>query len=711
MKIYQMIYTSVKHSLSDVSKGLVNQSGMRVYSCSEGVTRENIQEILRFSQYRMPKKAVAGYSETPCDPSVPELFPKIFRTMKLSDGRYAAVQIVYSGMDFNGDRGNYYAHALIFDEPAPDFFPEQYYNSPLFTTYLTPEQIDAELIQYMPEAEPKRDETLDNRVKEFINEHKHQMEFLTDRALDMFTDDKLRNICIATDKEELSAMYLVALKYLLPRDISRYTGISTFNVYLPSDKQYNIVFHGTVNGNNNITSELAETRTSCIYIDIGRTNFYTDTGLPIFDMDLDELRERYAVCGIGSVAGFLDWCGTYTHETETGIGGRLLKLQQSAGDMALKSRLVELLEVMDDDAHKDVWFELAKILYDNSEKLPSKEAAITDNFISQCVKAMCDGSEYPISDNCADMTETQARIVVENIREYMKAIHESYDNLTEFNKKSFVEFFAVVKHAANKATWRELFMSDETMITDFVSMAADQVIQGRGAEMFAFPKHWDDADLSEMVAYIHAAAADDIIKRGCLKYILTYRNEDWRSYGVTIAEINKTADEQQNDLARVRRMLKKVGYLPFERATYEHLKLDVRADITGNLYPLLLSKVLNAYYNWRAAAGRQTIAHERAGNLRELLSELREKEPQVYNFVIPKLALEIVEAPGHYHELIVNADTMPETFWNWFIIGYNRCKPDDNRLLIYHRIYLSNKAALSELSIAGYIIQVFRSAR
>ena len=711
MKIYQLIYTSVKHSLSDSSKGLTNQPGLRVYSCSEGVTRENIQEILRFSLYRMPKKSAVSYSDKPCDPSVPELFPKIFRTLKLADGRYAAVQIVYSGMDFKGDRGNYYAHALIFDEVSEDFFPEQYYNSPLFTTHLTESQIENGLVKYLPEADEIRDNTLDTRVLRFISTHKQQVEYLVDAALKLFTDDEIRNICVATNSEEMSAMYLLAIKYLLPRDISRYTGISTYNVYLPSDKQYNIVLHGTVNGDNNITTELTKARTSCMYIDMETANFYTERELPIFKMDFDTLRKRYAESCITSVSGFLDWCGTYTHETETGIGGRLLKLQQSAGDAALKTRLGEIYSVMDDDAHKDVRFELAKILYDNSEKLPSKEKEITTNFIYRCIRNMCKGEEYPISDNCDNMTGTQAEIIAENIRGLLSPIYENYDSLTEFNKKSLVEFFAILKHAANKDTWRELFLNDDDMLTTFVSLAAEQSIKGRGIDMFAFPKNWNDEDLSELVAYVHAAAADDIIKRGCLKYILTYRDEDWASYGVSINEINKTAEEQKDDLQRVRRMLKKVGYLPFERATYEHLRTDVRADISDSIYPLLLSRVLNAYYNWRAAAGRQTIAHERAVALSGLLMELREKEPYVYDFIIPKFAIEVVEAPGHYHEIIVNPDTMPESFWNWVIIGYNKCKPDDSKLLIYHRIYLSNKDALSAMPIGGYINEVFRVAR
>lgn len=708
MKIYQLIYTSVKHSLSDSSKGLSNQSGLRVYSCSEGVSRENIQEILRFSLYPMPK--AAEHSRIPCDPAVPDKFPKIFKTLKLADGRYAAIQIVYSGTDFKGDRGNYYTHALIFDDIDSGFFPEQYYNSPLFTTCLTKEQQDTALVKYLPMLEEKRDPELDGRVQRFIQEYRTQMQFLMHRALELMVSDEIRSMCIATKSGEMSAMYLVALKYLLPRDISRYTGISTYNVSLPSDKQFNIVFHAAVKGQSNITPELTRARPNCLYIDMDRVNFHTEKSLPIFDMKYETLLKRYADSRITSVTGFIDWCATYTGETKPGIGAKLLKLQQSAGDRALRARLSEMYSVMDDLNHSEVRFELAKILYDNSEKLPSKEADITVNFVKQCAERMTGGEEYPLSENCAEMTEAQAKIIAGNIRMVMKMLDENYGATPEFNKKSFIEFFAIVKRGANKRTWRELFLNDGDMLKTFVTMAAEQTIKGRGIEMFTIPAHWDDRDLSELVAYIDASTEDEVIKRGCLKYIVTYQEENWADYGVEIETHEKSESEEQDDIARVKRMLMKVGYLPFERGRYEHLRADVRADISSSLNPLMLSKVLNSYYSWRMSAGRQTAAHDRALKLRRGLEELRERQRALYDFIIPKLAIEIIEAPGHYHELIVNPDTMPESFWSWFIIGYNRCKPDDSKLLIYHRIYLSNRERLESLPIGAQIKETFKTA-
>ena len=81
MKTYQLIYTSVQHSLSDSSLGLSNQSGLRVYSCSQGVTEENIREIIKFSSYRLPKNNEVTFSEIIGDPKIPDMFPKRIRAM------------------------------------------------------------------------------------------------------------------------------------------------------------------------------------------------------------------------------------------------------------------------------------------------------------------------------------------------------------------------------------------------------------------------------------------------------------------------------------------------------------------------------------------------------------------------------------------------------------------------------------------------------
>ena len=85
------------------------------------------------------------------------------------------------------------------------------------------------------------------------------------------------------------------------------------------------------------------------------------------------------------------------------------------------------------------------------------------------------------------------------------------------------------------------------------------------------------------------------------------------------------------------------------------------------------------------------MAKKMAQKFRGLLIEMKKTQRSCYNYIIPKLALEIIETPGHYHEIMINNETMPESFWNWFLIGYGKCGRDDDKLLSYTRIYEANK--------------------
>lgn len=208
MKVYQLIYTSVQHSLSDPELGLVNQSGLRVFSCTQGLTKQNIDETIRFATYRLPKNNEIKYTQTPCDPTVPELFPKIFRTFRLSDGRYVAMQISYAGYDFDGQPGNVFAHAFIFDDVDENFLPERYIGHKRYRTHLTEKDLNGQIVHYLkPLDNIAPSEGVENKVINFIGEHKYELTYILDRATRLLTSDDIKNICIAANDAETVQMY------------------------------------------------------------------------------------------------------------------------------------------------------------------------------------------------------------------------------------------------------------------------------------------------------------------------------------------------------------------------------------------------------------------------------------------------------------------------------------------------------------------------
>ena len=711
MKVYQMIYTSVKHSISEPELGLANQPGQRVYSCSQGLTRENISELMRFSGYRLPKGDRTEYSKELGDPAVPAMFPKIFRTLRLTDGKFAAIQSVYAGCDVNGEPGNFFAHALVFDEYDDDFFPEQYFSSELFRTYLTREEQESELIRYMPVLDdPPKPAGVEDEIKTFIMLHKKELTYLVNHAVTMLTSEHLKNICICTDDEYLTERYLVALKWLLPRDVSRNTGISTYNVYLPSDKQDRIVFHGTIEGKNNIKREVIETRENCVYLDFSALDFSAVTPSALFNMTVDEIRAEYKKYDLRSVSAYMDWFALTQNNTFSGMGAKLLKFKNSAGDKAFVARAKELFRDIDDPSMTNVRFEITKVMYDNINLFDEEVEKLTNIYVDDCIDKLCMGEDYDIESVFVTgaVAEEQIKTMAAALPKYMDKISKSMDDMGEKNRILVLNFIVHLKHAANSGSWMEFMGSKHKYLSVLVELAVPVVVTGYGINTFSVPPGWKKEELDELVAYIESSTEDRQLSMGCIKYIKEHEDVNWEQYGISIAKRKKLAPEVEEDTAKVKHMLTRVGYEPYQRNSYEILKREVMVDVEDKPSPLLVSRLLSTVYAWQGTYGDQAEAQRLADRIRRLIIEMRETQPQCYSYMIPKLAIEIVESQGHYHELMINTNTMPPSFWNWFLIGAKKARRNDKRMLAYVRIYEANKWQLNKLPVKNALRKIFK---
>ena len=709
MKVYQMIYTSVKCSLSDAEIGLVNQSGLRAFSCTQGITKRNIDEIIRFSTYRLPKNSGVIYGNKPCDPSVPEMFPKIFRTLRLSDGRYAAIQISYAGYDFEGQPGNVFAHAFVFDDVPDDFMPEKYCSHPKYRTHLTEKDLSGQIVHYLkPLDDIEPTEGLEEAVAEFIDGHKNELTYILDKAMKMLTSNDIKNVCIAANEPELTRMYLLALKWLLPRDCSENLGISTYNVYLPSDKQKQIVFHGTVKGQNNITQQAIDVRKNCIYIDIENTRFERDARSMLFRFSVKELREIYDKYKFTSPQQFLAWQATCENTTKSGIAGKLIRLKKTAGDEAFRKRVMELYPAINDINMAAVRYELSKIMFDNLELFEDDKEKITEIYIDQYIEKLCAGENVTIETNPFgnESSESIAAAVKGHMDKYIELMRTNHDTMPEKNTADILKLFADIKHTSGADTWKEWLGSRENLQT-FTKAAARIVITGSDVNPFENVDGWTTADLAELVAYFDASTDDNSLKRSCIKFICSNQDENWEKYGVTIKKSMKSEEGRKKDIQKIQRMLGRVGYVPYQRGSYSDLREEVMNDIYTSNAPLLISRLLYAVYRWKSTYGNQIEAEKSALAVCELLMEMRRTQRSCYNFMIPKLALEIVESPGHYHELMVNSGTMPPSFWEWFLIGFIRSKNDEDKLLSYTRVYTASRDTLPNVPARKKMLNLF----
>ena len=710
MKAYQMIYTYVKNSLSDSELGLTNQEGLRVYSCTQGLTKGNIEELIRFSGYKMPRNGreyLTGEGE-PAD-----MLPKVFRTLRLSDGRYAAIQSVFSGLKEDDDDStvDFFAHALVFDEVDGDFFPEQYFGNSFFRTGLTEEEKSAQLVHYLPVPKVEKNAALEREVLDFIGLHKKEMSYLINRTIQMMTSGEVNHICICTDSEKRTDMFLLALKWLLPRDVSEEAGISTYNIYLPSDKQKKITMHGTVNGLNNITEQAAANRKNCLYINMDDRNFSNVQISSLFNFEIPELRREYTRYNFQSVTALLDWVSTFENTTKSGMGGKLLNLKKSGGDKAFALRAGEIYSEIRDAEMEGVKFEISKVMYDNCDALDAETAeSVTDVYVDMCMDKLCAGENYNIENifNAGNHSERQAKLLKGHIPEYMELIRTHFDVTGKKNKRMLLNFFADVKHEAGDSTWREFFADNKEDLITFTKMSAEEIIRGGSVKPFEAPDRWNEDDLNEVVAFYDASAGDKKLKDLCLKYIARRDEYDWTKYGVSVTKHTKTKKAQEEDIQHIHRMLSKVGYIPYQRKQYRDIRADVISDMNGSNSPLLLSRLLDAVYRWQSTYGNQPQAEKTAQRVRRLLIEMRRTQCSCYDYIIPKLALEIIDSPGHYHEIMINTDTMPASFWNWFLIGYNKHKRDDDKLLTYTRVYTASQRRISKMPVNKKMRAVFK---
>ena len=697
MKIYQLIYTAVKHSLSDPELELVNQAGYRVYSCTQGLTADEINEIIRFCGYRLPKNSEVKYSKTPFDPSIPDMFPKTFRTFKISSGKYVAVQVVYSGYDWSGEEGNFFAHALIIDEVEDGFRPESLYNSSEFKKYLTQEESEAELIRYMPLlGEVQFDETVVDKVDNFVYNHKIQMSAVLEQAMSVFTGGEKTHVCISAKNQEESDLYVLGLKRILPDGLADNLGVSTNNIFLPSTGQSKIVINGTIAGKNNICDDDIENRTNCVYIDTQRIETDGVKPMKLFEMSISDLYESYEKYSIKTGKQLLLWLNSFERLNEQGVGDRLRDLYDSVGPVLFTQRALELYQKINQADFKQVKFEILEVMFEKIDLFVDIRDEIYNSFVFEGIECICAGEHKNIESAFRNITKADSDKIYSKIDDIMALF--SADSLDEKNGTLLLRVLALLKHSTEIPTWNEFFKENEDYMTEFLEVCAKVIINDTSPVTFTAPAVWSENDTAEIIALFDSSTDDSYLKKACRKYMIENKNVAWSSFGITLHKQRKSNEDNEYDMQKIRKLLSEVGYSPYQRTSYKDVRFSVINEMALSDNPLLLFRLLSAVYDWQSCEGEADRSEKYALKVSDLIIEMRETQKACYNFVFPKLALEILDSQGANHELIINSDTMNEDFWYWFYIGFKRNIGNEHILVNYERVAAANKTVLSKNS-------------
>lgn len=252
MSLGQLIYTSSRYSLDAPMLGLHNEPGFHIYACSNGFTKEELYDFLKYKEYELPAELLSGIGlpDKEFSPEVPSMFPKSFSFFRLNSGKYVIMQSCYSGVEYSGRRGNTFSHAIVFDRLPQHFNPVKYINSPSFRTGLTQlEALDIK-VDYLESLEefrcgyalPGYDE---NYAKWVLN--------VVAKA---FENGKSVNLCAEPD--EITSFLNVVFS-MLPHSLVQDLYFTTFlPSNLPVDREHREIFRiaGTGRNRSNINNFL-----------------------------------------------------------------------------------------------------------------------------------------------------------------------------------------------------------------------------------------------------------------------------------------------------------------------------------------------------------------------------------------------------------------------------------------------------------------------
>jgi len=193
----QLYYTSCKHGLSDYA-------GFQFNAVSDGVDPRIMRRVEQLTVYDRPSRSVEPGDEP----------LNLCHVLDEATGTAVTARVVYAGLDPSGRPGNYFAHALVTDEPRQDFGelrPVELWDSPVWRAEVAA-VTSLPLLDQLPQAR-----TLDRVVvAEFLVERDGSTELLA--ALLTAADRAVsggRPVILRGATSETNALWIAAVSYLL----------------------------------------------------------------------------------------------------------------------------------------------------------------------------------------------------------------------------------------------------------------------------------------------------------------------------------------------------------------------------------------------------------------------------------------------------------------------------------------------------------------
>ncbi len=211
----QLHYTSCR-------SGQSGNAGFQVRALSAGITPDEQREIERQGVYRPPRDA----PEDATAEAIERDYPVALRFYLLGSGRRALTRSCYSGQDYSGRWGNFFAHTLVFEDvefeagAVPPLWPMDYYEWPCWQARLEPAEDTEELPPPLPavdlgEMEPAESFRLEE-ISEFLCEEPGREQLLArmGRAVLLGLEDS--RALVIRDTPTHNAYWIASIQKLFP---------------------------------------------------------------------------------------------------------------------------------------------------------------------------------------------------------------------------------------------------------------------------------------------------------------------------------------------------------------------------------------------------------------------------------------------------------------------------------------------------------------
>jgi len=221
MRALQLHYTSCR-------KGQTGSAGFQFRSCSEGVAAEDQREVGELGNYQVSRDLDPDASED----IIARQFPVLFRFRCLGSGRPAVIRSKYTGRDYTGRSGNFFAHSLLLEPDRLDLWPIDLYEWDGWIESLSENEDNEDPPPWLPPVDLATVTPALSfgfpELRTFLSEGKENTRLLADMIKAVFAREGSSRSLLLRARFFDGLYWIACIQKAFPRALAPYTSFSSY---------------------------------------------------------------------------------------------------------------------------------------------------------------------------------------------------------------------------------------------------------------------------------------------------------------------------------------------------------------------------------------------------------------------------------------------------------------------------------------------------